>query len=112
MRHLTAIFLTLIFLMIVSIAMAAQEVKDAAIVDYDMIHDDKVCTITIDRDVQTDGSTEKCTPRAFSWKCLNDDYLWHMVLHIHKNQLPIDIRYSSEECFDDSIKNLKLLTVW
>jgi hypothetical protein len=85
MRQLTAIIFTFIILMVASIAMATQEVKDAAIVDYDMNHDNKVCTITIDMDVPTNASTEKCTPRTFSWKCFNDDYLWHMVLHIHKN---------------------------
>ncbi len=104
-----SIFATLLF---VNQAIATQEIKDVAIVDYNMNHDDKICTITIDKDIQTSSSTEKCTQRAFSWKCFNDDYLWHMVLHINKNKLPIDIRYSSKECFDEKSGNFKLLTVW
>jgi hypothetical protein len=112
MRQLTAIIFTFIILMVASMAMATQEVKDAAIVEYDMNHDDKVCTVIIGSDVPTNAATEKCTQRTFSWKCFNDDYLWHMILHIHKNKLPIDIRYSSDKCFDDKANNLQLLTVW
>jgi len=104
-----SIFASLLF---VNQAIAFQEIKDAAIVDYDIIHMEKICTITIDRDIPTSASTEKCTQRAFSWKCLSDDYLWHMVLHIYKNKLPIDIRYSSDGCFDEKSGNFKLLTVW
>ena len=99
-------------LFLVNQAIANQEIKDVAIVDYNMNHDDKICTVTIDKEVPTSASTEKCTARTFSWKCFNDDYLWHMVLHINKNKLPIDIRYSSDECFDEKSLNFKLLTVW
>ena len=112
MRILITIILIFLFVTVANSVMATHEIKDVAIVDYDMNHDEKVCTVTIDRDAPINGSIEKCTQRVFSWKCFNDDYLWHMVLHIHKNNLPIDIRYSSDECFDDSTKNMKLLTVW
>jgi len=112
MRGIKAAILTSLFLMITSSAMATMEINDAAVVDYDMNYDEKVCTVIIDRDTPTNASTEKCTQRRFSWKCFNDDYLWHMVMHIHKNKLPIDIRYSSDMCFDDKSSNFQLLTVW
>jgi len=112
MKRLTVMILSLIFFMVPNTIMAMQEVKDAAIVDFEMNHQKKVCTITIDRDVPTDAATEKCTQRAFSWKCFNDDYLWHMVLHIHKQKLQIDVRYSSDKCFDETNNNFQLLTVW
>ena len=111
MKQATIAFLVFLPLMVTSLATATQEVKDAAIVDNNMNHDDKVCTIVIDRDVTTNAVTKKCIQRKFSWKCFNDDYLWHMVLHIHKNKLPIDIRYSSEKCFDEKVNNMQLLTV-
>jgi hypothetical protein len=112
MRGFKAAILTSLFLMVTNSAMATQEINDAAVVDYDMNYDEKVCTVIIDRDTPTNASTEKCTQRRFSWKCFNDDYLWHMILHIHKNKLLIDIRYSSDKCFDDKSSNFELLTVW
>lgn len=104
-----SIFATLLF---ANQAFATQEIKDVAIVGYGMNHDDKICTVTIDKDIPTSASTAKCTQRTFSWKCFNDDYLWHMIMHINNNKLPIDIRYSSDGCFDEKSGNFKLLTVW
>lgn len=88
------------------------EIEDVTVVEYKMNHVEQICTIAIDRDVPTSEATKGCTQRRFSWKCFIDDYLWKMVLHIEENNLPIDIRYSSDECFDEKSSNFKLLTVW
>lgn len=112
MKKLMVSTLILMSLMVANSAMAIEEIKDVALVDYKMNHDKKECSLTIDRDIPTNASTDKCTQRTFSWKCFNDDYLWHMVLHIHKNQLPIDIRYSTDKCFEGESNNFQLLTVW
>ncbi len=112
MRKTQIILLAMICIMSVSGASAMQEVNDATIVDYTINYDQKKCTIIIDQDHPVTESTRQCKRKAFSWKCLNDDYLWHMVQHLNKNHLPIDIRYADSKCFDGEGSNMQLLTVW
>ena len=112
MRTVAILIAAAIIMLFVNKAFAIQEIKDVSIVEVSMNHDEKICTIIIDQNIPPSDSTGECTQRNFSWKCFNDDYLWHMVLHIKKNNLPIDIRYSSDECFNGKSGNFKLLTVW
>lgn len=102
----------LTLLMWANLAIASQEIKGVTVYEYKMNFVDQVCTITIDQDVPTSEATKNCTQRKFSWKCLIDDYLWKMLLHIEQNNLHIDIRYSSAGCFDEKSGNFELLTVW
>lgn len=48
MRGIKATTLTSLFLMVTSSAMAIMEINDAAVIDYDMNYDEKVCTVIID----------------------------------------------------------------
>ncbi len=112
MNVLKIVFITFCILTIGSIACATQEIKGVSIVDTQIDYDNKVCTIIIDRDHPVTDLTSKCTSRKFSWRCFSDDYLWHMVLHVKKNNLTIDIRYSDEKCFGGKQNNMLLLTAW
>jgi len=112
MRKLVIIIAIFATVIVINQAFAFQEIKDVSIVDVDMNYEDKVCTITIDQDIPTSSSTKNCTPKTFSWKCFTDDYIWHMILHINETKAPIDMRYSSDECFDEKTRNFRLLTVW
>ena len=71
----------------------------------------QTCTIFIDRGHYKTNQTARCRDRAFSWRCLYNDYRFELAGQSRKNRRPILIRYSEYSC-DEFTANMLLLTVW
>ena len=89
--------------------LAFQEVS-AIVTSTFMDQGNQICTIYIDRSHYKTTQTARCRDRAFSWKCLPDDYRFQLAQGT-QNRHPIQIRYSEYGC-ENQTGNMRLLTVW
>lgn len=113
MKKFTIVISILSSLLFVNQVIAVQVIKDAVIVFRHIDLNERTCTIIVNKYIPPSAATKKCHQSHFSWRCHDDDnYLWRMVLHNHGNKLPINIRYSSEKCFNQKSRNFQLLNLW